>query len=97
MVDSMSIKSFEKLKTNDLGASNALVCPVCGGAVQMRLFENVDGSMVANLHKKPPQALAVCPSCATVYTVNPHFISEFKSGTVCELEPQDLTVLVRGS
>lgn len=93
----MSIKSFEKLKTNDLGASNDLVCPVCGALVQMRLFENVDGSMVANLHKKPAQGLAVCPACATVFTVNPHYITEKKNGTVCELEPQDLSVLVRGS
>ena len=87
----MAIKTIEKLKTTDLGASNELACPVCGAVSQMRLFENTDGSMVAHLHKKPAQGLAVCP------TVNPHYIAEKKNGTVCELEPQDLTVLVRGS
>ncbi|MBR3094594.1 MAG: hypothetical protein IKH12_03275 [Clostridia bacterium] len=93
----MAIKTIEKLKTTDLGASNELACPVCGAVSQMRLFENTDGSMVAHLHKKPAQGLAVCPRCATVFTVNPHYIAEKKNGTVCELEPQDLTVLVRGS
>ena len=93
----MAIKSFENLKTNDLGESNALLCPVCGGEAKMRLFENVDGSLVAHLQKKPAQGIAVCPLCATVFTVNPHYMTEKKNGTVCELEPIDLTVLVRGS
>ncbi len=93
----MAIKTIEKLKTNDLGASNPVCCPVCSTAQEMRLFENVDGSMVAHLHKKPVQFLAVCPGCATVFTVNPHYMTEQKNGTVCELEMQDLTVLVRGS
>jgi len=92
----MAIKSIENLKTNDLGASNVLVCPSCGKATELRLFENVDASMVAHLLKKPAQGLAVCAKCAAVFTVNPHYIAEKKSGTVCTLEPQDLSVLVPG-
>ena len=93
----MSIKSIENLKTTDLGTSNVLVCPVCAKATEMRLFENVDASMVAHLHKKPALGIAVCPKCAAVFTVNPHYITEKKNGTVCTLEPQDLTVLVSTS
>ena len=93
----MAIKSIENLKTNDLGNSNVLVCPVCEKAVELRLFENVDSSMVARLHKKAPQNIALCPKCATVFTVNPHYMEEKKNGTVCTLEPQDLTVLVKST
>ena len=91
----MAIKSIENLKINELGDSNVVIWPVCGKATEMRLFENVDGSMVAHLLKKAPQNIAVCPKCATVFTVNPHYIEEKKNGTVCTLEPQDLTVLVK--
>ena len=92
----MAIKSIENLKTNDLGNSNVLICPSCGKATELRLFENVDASMVAHLLKKPAQGIAVCPKCANVFSVNPHYVSEKKSGTVCELESQDLTVLTSG-
>ena len=93
----MAIKSIENLKTTDLGNSDVLVCPVCGKATEMRLFENEDASMVAHLLKKPPQGIAVCPKCAAVFAVNPHYIEEKKNGTVCTLEPQDLSVIVKSN
>ena len=91
----MAIHSIENLKTNDLGHSNVLVCPACGKANEMRLFENIDASFVAHFLKKEAQGLAVCTKCATVFTVNPNYIEQFKIGTVCTLEPHDLTVLVK--
>lgn len=89
----MAIKSIENLKTEDLGESNVLLCPKCGKATVMRLFEAADASMVAHLLKKQPLGLAVCPKCAAAFTVNPHYMTEKKNGTVCELEPHDLTSL----
>ena len=53
--------------------------------------------MVAHLHKKPSQGIAVCPKCAAVFAVNPHYIEEKKNGTVCTLEPNDLTVIVKNN
>lgn len=95
VVNGMAIKSIENLKTNDLGDSNILLCPACGKATVLRLFEAVDASMVAHLLKKQPLGIAVCPKCAAAFSVNPHYMAEKKIGTVCELEPQDLKALTK--
>ena len=68
-----------------------MVCPFCKKAVEMRLFENVDASLVAHLLKKPAEGFAVCPKCAVAFSVNPNYIEQKKLGTVCTLEPHDLS------
>ena len=93
----MAIKSIENLKTNDIGRSNVVVCPSCGKATEMRIYELADASMVAHLLKKKAEGIAVCPKCAAVFAVNPHYMEEKKLGTVCTLEAHDLSALTRRS
>ena len=90
---SMAIKSFENLKTKDIGSSNVVVCPVCGKATEMRIYEFTDASMLAHLLQKKANGVAICPKCATPFTLNPNYLEQKKLGTVCTLEPQDLSPL----
>ena len=89
----MAIKSIENLKTNDVGNSNVLICPSCGKATEMKLYAFTDASVVAHLLKKKEEGIAVCPKCASVFAVNPHYMEQKQMGTVCTLEPQDLSPL----
>ncbi len=89
----MAIKSIEKLKMNDVGNSNVLVCPACGKATEMKLYAFTDASVVAHLKKKKQEGVAVCPKCAAVFRVNPNYMEQKQLGTVCTLEPHDLMPL----
>ena len=89
----MAIKSIENLKTKDIGASNVVVCPVCGKATEMRIYEFIDASVLAHLLQKKANCVAICPKCATTFAMNPNYLEQKKLGTVCTLEPQDLTPL----
>ena len=93
----MSIRSVENLKTEPLGESNVLLCPVCGKATAMQLFVNSDRSAVALLKGKRDAGFAVCPKCASVFNVNENYIEQKRIGTYCTLETQDLTVMVHGN
>ena len=92
----MAIRSIENLKTELLGETNVLVCPCCGKATALQLFLNSDRSAVSRFKKKRDSGFAVCPKCAAVFGVNDNYIEQKQIGTFCELEPQDLTVLVNG-
>lgn len=87
----MAIKSFENLKTSDVGRSNVLVCPSCGKATEMKLYAFTDASVVAHLLQKKEEGFAVCPKCAAVFRVNPNYMEQRQMGTVCTLEPHDLS------
>jgi len=91
----MAIKSIENLKTKDVGTSNVVVCPVCGKATEMKLYALNDASIVAHLLEKKEEGIAVCPKCAAVFSVNPNYMEQKQLGTVCTLEPQDLSPLAR--
>ena len=92
----MAIRSLENLKTESLGESNVLLCPCCGKATALQIFLNSDRSAVSLLKKKRDTGFAVCPKCAAVFSVNENYIEQKHIGTVCQLEGQDLTVLVKG-
>ncbi len=92
----MAIRSMENLKTEPLGETNVLLCPCCGKATALQLFVNSDRSAVSMLKKKRDSGFAVCPKCAAVFAVNENYVEQKRIGTVCTLEPQDLTVLVNG-
>lgn len=92
----MAIRSMENLKTEPLGETNVLLCPSCGKATVLQLFVNSDRSAVSMLKEKRDSGFAVCPKCAAVFAVNENYLEQKRIGTVCTLEPQDLTVLVNG-
>ena len=68
----MAIKTILKNKTEDLGKSDPIVCPVCKKEVQLQLFSNFDlDNYVGKLLGKDKEFnFAVCPLCASVYSVN---------------------------
>lgn len=92
----MAIRSFENLKTDDLGETNSVVCPLCGNDGPLRLFRNQDASALNLLLKKEAQGFAVCPKCSAVFSVNPNYIEQRSIGTYCTLDQNDLKVLVHG-
>ncbi|MBQ8029683.1 MAG: hypothetical protein IJ262_09825 [Clostridia bacterium] len=93
----MSIPSFEKLFTKDCGVSNIVRCPVCQKNVFHRLFENTDTGLPAVFLKKEPVSyFAVCPECASVFSVNKNFMTELLAGTSCIMTESDLDIIVKG-
>ena len=93
----MAIRTIENLSTNDLGETDLINCPVCGNYASLRLFKNVDKSMISRLHNKEDQNFAVCTKCSSVFEVNPNYVHQKEIGTFCMLTKEDLTILVKGN
>ena len=93
----MALKG-SKVKTDDMGETNPVACPVCGETVKMRLFSTEDPSAlsVLILNKNKKSTYAVCPYCASVFSPAANYISYLEEGTACSLETKDLTTIVQG-
>ena len=74
----MAIKTINKLSTTDEGFSESICCPVCEKEVSLRLFTTKDTTIFAKLSKEDKNlAIAVCPSCGTVYSVNKNYMKYY--------------------
>lgn len=94
----MAIKTFDKVYTKDHGLSNEITCPVCSVRTAVKLFENTDVSPTAMFLKKDLHTFfAVCPKCASVFSVNPDYMKAKLDGTTCLMTESDLTVTVKGN
>lgn len=90
----MAIKTVNHVFSKDNGKTNEIICPLCSKPVSMRLFENVDVSVITYLLGKETKTdFAVCPKCAGVFNVAENYLKEYKNGTVCYLTEDDLTVI----
>ncbi|MBQ8503044.1 MAG: hypothetical protein IJ491_02070 [Clostridia bacterium] len=93
----MAIKTINKALAKDEGFCEPVDCPQCGKNVAMRLFELVDKSAVAVISKDDKDlAVAVCPSCASVFSVNKNYLKEKQSGTFVFMTKEDLKLMVKG-
>ncbi len=93
----MAIKTINKISTTDEGCSSPVDCPVCNKNVAMRLFTTEDKSQVAKISAEDKNlAIAVCPLCATVFSLNKNYLKEKNSGTYVTITKEDLTITVKG-
>ena len=92
----MAIKTINKISTTDEGTSSPVNCPVCSKNVAMRLFSTEDKSSVAKIAKDDKNiAIAVCPACAAVFSLNKNYLKEKNAGTFVTITKEDLTLLVK--
>lgn len=92
----MAIKTINKLSTTDEGFSESICCPVCEKEVSLRLFTTKDTTIFAKLSKEDKNlAIAVCPSCGTVYSVNKNYMNEKANGTFVTITKEDLKIITR--
>ncbi len=93
----MAIKTINKISTTDEGTSSPVNCPVCGINVAMRLFSTEDKSTAAKIVKDDKNiAIAVCPRCAAVFSLNKNYLKEKNAGTFVTITKEDLSLLVKG-
>lgn len=89
----MAIKTINKVRAQDEGFSSAVDCPSCEKNVSMRLFSTEDSSVVAKITKDDKNlCFAVCPCCATVFTLNKNYLKEKNAGTHVTITREDLRV-----
>lgn len=92
----MAIHTINKLNTKDEGFSENISCPVCKKEVCLRLFTTQDPTIFAMLSKEDKDlAIAVCPNCSTVYSVNKNYMNEKSNGTFVTITKEDLKVLIK--
>lgn len=92
----MAIKTINKLSTSDKGFSENICCPVCQKNVSLRLFTTTDHTLFAKISKDDKDlALAVCPSCSTVYSVNKNYLKEKENGTFVTITKEDLKIITK--
>lgn len=92
----MAIKTINKLSTTDEGFSENICCPVCEKEVCLRLFTTKDTTIYAKLARGDKNlAIAVCPNCSTVYSVNKNYMTEKANGTFVTITKEDLKVITR--
>lgn len=92
----MAIKTINKLITTDEGFSENISCPVCEKEVCLRLFTTKDTTIFAKLSKEDKNlAVAVCPNCSTVYSVNKNYMNEKANGTFVTITRDDLKVITK--
>lgn len=92
----MAIKTINKVRAQDEGFSSAIRCPVCDKTVFMRLFSTLDSSTVAKISKDDKNiCFAVCPDCATVFSLNKNYLKEKNAGTHVTITKEDLKVAVK--
>jgi len=93
----MAIKTINKISTTDEGTSSPINCPVCTRNVAMRLFSTEDKSNVAKISKEDKNiAIAVCPACASVFSLNKNYLKEKNAGTFVTITKEDLALTVKG-
>ena len=93
----MAIKTINKALAKDKGFTDPVDCPVCAKNVAMRLFEVADHSVIGKLSKEDKDlAVAVCPNCASVFSVNKNYLKEKDSGTFVFMTKEDLKIMVKG-
>ena len=62
----------------------------------MRLFSTEDKSNVAKIAKEDKNiAIAVCPRCASVFSLSKNYLKEKNAGTYVTITKEDLTLLVK--
>lgn len=90
----MAIKTYDKISTKDEGNTDNVVCPVCNEEVSMRLFSTKDHTAVALIKGEDKNiSIAVCPNCASVFSVNKNYLKEKNSGTTVFFTENDLTLI----
>ncbi len=90
----MAIKTINKALTSDEGTSSPVDCPECQRNVAMRLFKVTDLSSVALLLKEDKNvSFAVCPNCASVFSVNKNYLEEKNAGTFVTITKEDLKLI----
>ena len=73
----MAIRSFDKISTKDEGNTENVLCKSCGETVSFRVFTTHDFSPVALLKPDGKNlTLAVCPNCASIYSINENYLKE---------------------
>ena len=93
----MAISTINKLNTTDEGFSENISCPVCEKNVSLRLFTTEDPTIFAKISKEDKNlAIAVCPYCSSVSSVNKNYMNEKVNGTFVTITKEDLKVMVRG-
>ncbi len=93
----MAIKTINKALAKDEGFTDPVDCPVCSKNVAMRLFEVADKSVIGKLSKEDKDlSVAVCPNCASVFSVNKNYLKEKNSGTFVFMTKEDLKIMVKG-
>lgn len=90
----MAIKTYDKISTKDEGNTDNVVCPACNEEVSMRLFSTKDHTAVALIKGEDKSiGIAVCPNCASVFSVNKNYLKEKNSGTTVFFTENDLTLI----
>lgn len=94
----MAINFFDRVITKPRGKSNAVVCPVCGKTAELNIFENMDFSTAALfLKKEASEYFAVCPLCASAFSVSRHYMKAKNNGMFCLMTQDDLAVISKGN
>ena len=93
----MAIKTINKALAKDKGFTDPVDCPVCDKNVALRLIEVTDYSVIGKLSKEDKDlSVAVCPNCATVFSVNKNYLKEKNAGTFVFMTKEDLKIMVKG-
>ncbi len=94
----MAIKTINGCKLYDNGETNEIVCPVCNRNTQIKLIKNINMSIVPIiLEKQLTEYFAVCPNCASTFSISENYIRERNNKTTCSLTPSDLTLISKGN
>lgn len=91
----MAIKTINKnTHALDEGFTDFVTCPACEKYVAMKLISTDDNSLISLLKGKSKDLnIAVCPICASVFSVNKNYLKERNSGTVVFFTESDLTLI----
>lgn len=93
----MAVSTINKGYTKDMGETEGILCPNCKKAVNLRLFTTTDTSMVTKITKKDGDVhIAVCPLCASVFSLSKNYMKERNNGTTVFITESDLTLMVGG-
>ncbi len=93
----MAIKTINKALAKDKGFTDPVDCPICNKNVALRLIEVADYSVIGMLSKDDKNiAIAVCPNCASVFSVNKNYLKEKDAGTFVFMTKEDLKIMVKG-
>lgn len=94
----MAIRNFNKIHAADEGNTDYVFCPECNENVSMRLFSTVGTDKIALLKGVDRNiSVAVCPECASVFSVSENYMKERRAGTTVFFTQSDLTLLVKNN
>lgn len=90
----MAIKTYDKISTKDEGSTENVLCKACNETVSFRVFTSYDFSPIALIKPEDKNlTFAVCPNCASVYSIAENYLREKRNGTTVFLTPEDLTLI----